>query len=318
MQAGGQGLDVLAVGNINVDLSFFVDAVPGPDSEAEADDFAIFQGGSAANFSVGAARLGLRSGILACVGNDPLGKEAIRALSDEGVSVDYIRIDRRRTGTVCVIVEKGGGRRFLAYRGANEALGDAVRGGLPGSRILQICNVSREVLGEARRRGEGRTVSFDPGGGAMRLRPEDVEGVDILLLNEVECMELTGMDYRRGAQILSSYAGTVVVKLGPRGALMRDGGKEYHHPALVAEAVDTTGAGDAFNAGFIAALAGGMSRREGLTWGSVAAALKIRSRGARNGLPTREELCRFLDGMGRGGTKRGVRAADGPVGRGGA
>jgi len=288
-------LDVLAVGNINIDMSFFVDGMPKPDDETFARNFAVFQGGSAANFAVGAARLGLRTGILGCVGADPLGREALRLLKEEKVSTEFVRVSKeRRTGTVCVLVEESGVRRMVAYRGANEELELLVRKEIPRAKFVQLCNVSREVLGAVlRRRGESKVI-LDPGGGSKDLRIEDLRGVDLLFVNELECANLTGSDYEGGSEILSEHVGTVVVKLGSRGAFMRDGRESAYQEAFRVRVVDTTGAGDAFNAGFVAALCEERSKREGLAWGSGVAALKIQSEGARTGLPTLKELTAFL------------------------
>ena len=288
-------LDVLAVGNINVDMSFFVEGMPKPDDETFARDFAVFQGGSAANFAVGAARLGLRTGILGCVGADPLGREALRLLKEEKVSTDLVRVSKeRRTGTVCVLVEESGVRRMIAYRGANEELEPLVKEEIPQARFVQLCNVSREVLGAVLRRKGGSKVILDPGGGSKDLRIEDLRGVDLLFVNELESRNLTGADYERGSEILSEHVDTVVVKLGSRGAFMRYGEDRAYQEAFRVRVVDTTGAGDAFNAGFVAALCNGKSREEGLLWGTGVAALKIQSKGARAGLPTLKDLTAFL------------------------
>lgn len=293
-------LDVLAVGNINVDVSFFVEGMPEPDDETFARDFAIFQGGSAANFAVGAARLGLRTGILGCVGADPLGREALKLLRVENVSTDFVRVSkRRRTGTVCVLVERSGVRRMIAYRGANEELNALVRGEIPQAKFVQLCNVSRGVLG-AVLRGKGKRkgkIILDPGGGSKDLRIENLRGVDLLLVNELECKNLTGADYEGGSEILSRHVGTVVVKLGGRGAFIKDGEDKAYQEAFPAKVVDTTGAGDAFNAGFVAALCNGKSGKDCLLWGNAVAALKIRSKGARTGLPTLKDLAAFLREM---------------------
>lgn len=288
-------LDVLAAGNINTDMSFFVEGVPEPDDETLAMDFDVFQGGSAANFAVAAARLGLRTGILGCVGADPPGREALRLLRAEGVSTYFVRVSkRRRTGTVCVLVEESGVRRMIAYRGANEELRLLVREEIPRAKFVQLCNVSREVLGAVlRRKGESKVI-LDPGGGTRDLRIEDLRGVDLLFVNELECKNLTNTDYERGSEILSEYVDTVVVKLGSRGAFMREGEESTYQEALRVRVVDTTGAGDAFNAGFVAALCNGRSGKEGLLWGAGVAALKIQSKGARTGLPTLEDLTAFL------------------------
>ncbi|MEM3039947.1 MAG: carbohydrate kinase family protein [Candidatus Methanomethylicaceae archaeon] len=286
-------LDVLSVGNINIDLSFFINKLPDLDGE-EIADLEIFHGGSAANFAVGLSRLGLKVGILGCVGDDQFGREAIDELSRAGVATEFVTIMKgKRTGIVCVLVDRSGGRRMLAHRGANAEL-DSILKNLPDAKFLQLCNVSRNVLMKIKGSQRQARMSIDPGGGVVELMPEDLDGIDVLLLNELECKFLTGSDYREGARKLAEYVGNVVVKLGDKGAYAFDGKEEKFQRALRVNVVDTTGAGDAFDAGFMAAFINRMNVEECLRWGIATASLKIQRRGAREGLPTLLELKEFL------------------------
>lgn len=294
---------VLAVGNINIDLTFYLQKSPEPDSEAFADGFSCFNGGSASNFAVGVARLGLGSGMVGCVGDDRFGREAIEALRNEGVATDGVRMLKgERTGTVCVLVEGGGGRRMVAYRGANSRLPEAVAGlggHLP--EALQMSNVSRKLLKAILlkvkgNRGGKTLVSLDPGGSSGELALGDLEGVDVLLLNEKECQSITKMHLRQGAEALAAKVKTVAVKRGPKGCLLLTGSRAEEFPAFAVDVVDPTGAGDAFDAGFIAGMVLGRETREAALWGSAAAAMKIAERGAWAGLPSRLRLMEFLEG----------------------
>jgi len=292
-------VDVIALGNINIDLAFYVDAAPAHDAEVFAHRFSRFHGGSAANFSAGVAKLGLRSGILACVGNDLDGEEAIDALRGEGVITEFIRrVDDAVTGTVCVIVEGDGSRRMIAYRGANALLERIAEEGMEraslSSRMVQLCNVSRNVLKRVMRHGGGWKVSVDPGGSVGELEVEDLDGASIVLLNESECETLTGEGWSDGARMLSESVKRVVVKRGADGAHMISAGREYTLPAYKVDVQDTTGAGDAFDAGFISACCRGLAEEECLRWGLASAAVKIQSKGARNGLATEVQLREFL------------------------
>jgi ribokinase len=294
----GRELDVLAVGNINVDLSFFVDRAPSPDSEAFAHRFSAFHGGSAANFSVGVAKLGLKSAILACVGDDSEGSKALNALKEEGVVTDFVgRVENAKTGTVCVIVEPDGTRRMIAYRGANAHLegfaGVGVAKASP--KVVQLCNVSRKVLNSVAEKKGRWKLSVDPGGSSGEIKPEDLEGAEIVILNDKECQSLTGKAWKQGAALLSEKACKVVVKRGALGAYLISQGMEMSCKAFKVEVADTTGAGDAFDAGFVSAFCRGLEDEECLRWGSAAAALKIQSRGARNGLATEKCLKNFLN-----------------------
>lgn len=283
------GGKVASVGNINVDLAFYISEFPRRDSESLAEGFMLSHGGSAANFAVGIARLGMPCSVVGCVGRDPFGRHALEALRGEGVGTEGLLECDLGTGTVCVLVE-GGRRTMVAWRGANEMIVEAAkRADFSGYKLIHIANVPKRVFQEVMKRKGGAMVSFDPGGGARQFSPNDLAGVDFLLLNEEEIGIIGGVQAALGA------VGAVAVKRGGRGASYYSMEREAHCPAFAAKAVDTTGAGDAFDAGFIAATLGGMGAEEALRWGCGAAALKIRKRGAREGLPTAKELADFLD-----------------------
>lgn len=287
--------DVVAVGNINVDLSFSVAKMPSRDSEVFSDDFIISYGGSAANFAYAAARLGLKVAIIGCVGDDPFGIMSIKELEGEGVDCSRVEVEKgMRTGTVCVFVDKLGGRRMVAYRGANEILPKAVGKGIPPARAVHMSNVTRGVMEGVLGAGHDGLISLDPGGQARGLGMAQMEGVDLILLNELECRHLTAMPLRQGVDALIRRVRMVVVKRGSRGAWLARGGALVSQPAFAVPVVDTTGAGDAFDAGFICSLLEGMDDDSCLRFAQAVAALKIGGRGARSCLPPRDETLEFL------------------------
>ncbi|MEJ5293532.1 MAG: carbohydrate kinase family protein [Candidatus Methanosuratincola sp.] len=287
---------VISVGNINIDISFYTPRFPEKDSEIEAEGFSVSHGGGAANFATGISRLGIECGIVGCVGRDRFGMDAVASLREEGVWTQNVLECDTETGTVGTIVERGGGTRtMIAWRGANRMLLEAVRrADLSGSRHVHISNVPREVLFEVMERKGKARVSFDPGGSAGLYDPEDLEGVDFILLNESELRKIVGDE--RGTGKLLAVAGTVVEKQGARGATLYMEGSVIRSPAFKADVVDTTGAGDAFDAGFVSALLYGNGLEAALRWGCAAAALKIQRKGAREGLPRLERLLSFLGG----------------------
>jgi sugar/nucleoside kinase (ribokinase family) len=139
------------------------------------------------------------------------------------------------------------------------------------------------ALAEAR--AAGMTTSLDASSAAL-LHPGTFDGVrvDLLRANEEEAAALTGeADAQAAARGLLRLAEAAVVTLGPRGALWADGAGEVHVPAVPAEVVDTTGAGDAFSAGLLAARAAGAEPEEALQAGCSAAAHAVARPGARPG-----------------------------------
>jgi len=288
--------DIVSIGNINIDLSFRLGSVPREDSEVLSDDFMLSQGGSAANLAFAASRLGLKVVMLGCVGDDKFGKEGVEELEGEGVDCSVVRrVKGARTGAVCILVDRQGRRSMVAFRGANESLASALDGGIPETGIVHLSNVSRAVLRKVLGTRKGYRISLDPGGGVKELVVGSLVGLDLLLLNEKECTALTGLPLAKGAELLAKRVGTVVVKRGREGVYSARGEELYCQPSFDVRAVDTTGAGDAFDAGFLFGTLRGREMEECLSLGQAVAGMKIGGFGARSNLPSRQKLVRFLE-----------------------
>ena len=291
---------IVVVGDLMVDV---VAALPGPlahgsDTPAPIE---LHQGGSGANV---AAWLG------SCVfvgraGADPLGDAAVAALAAAGVDARVQRDPRRATGTCIVLVHPGGERTMVPDAGANDGL-EVVE--LPAGEHLHVggYGVLREgsrgavldALAQARSRG--MTISVDPSSaaplaaaGAERFLGW-IAGAGLLLPNADEALVLTGeADPERAALALARRASTssasagrsrrsaVAVKLGADGALWTDGARVLRAPAEPVAVVDTTGAGDAFAAGLLAARLDGAEPAEALAAGCRLAARAVEVRGPR-------------------------------------
>lgn len=288
--------DIVSVGNINVDLSFRLSRVPGKDQEVFSEDFKLAHGGSAANVAFAASRLGLRVAMLGCVGDDPWGEEAVAELERAGVDCAGVkRVIGAKTGTVCVMVDGGGHRSMVAFRGANGNLRSALDSGVPEAKVLHLSNVSKPVLLKARAVGKNHRVSCDPGGGAGEMGIDPLNGLEILLLNEEECASLTGLRLGLGVSLLAGKVGNVVVKRGKRGAVSAAGHLRFRQPSFDVPVIDATGAGDAFDAGYLLGAIEGRGLARCLALGQAVAALKIGGWGARSNLPSRHDLDRFLE-----------------------
>ncbi len=273
-------MSVLVVGDVMVDV---VAVLPGELARGSDTPAAIEHhfGGSGANV---AAWLGPRGALAARIGADPLGEAAVAGLAGA-----IERDEERATGTCVVLVHPGGERTMIPDAGANDAvelhsLPEAAHVhftgyGLlrPGSRAAVRC-----ALAAARERG---TVSVDPSSAApLAGEPEFlswVDGVDLLLPNADEARVLTGeADPERAALALGRE---VVVTLGRDGALWTDGSRVVRAAAQPVDVVDTTGAGDAFAAGLLAARADGAEPEEALAAGCALAARAVTQIGARPG-----------------------------------
>ena len=280
---------VLVVGDLMVDVVAAVDEPITYGSDADAH-VRFSGGGGGANVAAWLATGGADVTLVSRVGEDLAGRGAVDELRALGVDVRPA-IDRERpTGTCVVVVTPDGERTMLPDRGANDALGSGDVGDallVPGGHLhlsgyVLLHEGSRpaglDVLARARR--AGMTVSVDPASAApLRSCPaflEWVQGVDTLLPNRDELAVLSGTDDTdAGARALAAVVGEVVVKLGGEGAAWTDGASVERVPALDVPATDTTGAGDAFAAGLLAARLAGAGPADALRAGCRLAAQAV-------------------------------------------
>ena len=296
-------MTIVVVGDLMVDV---VAALPGPLAHGSDTPARIShsQGGSGANVAAWLAAAGADAAFAGRAGADPLGDAAVAALA--GVALAVERDPRRPTGTCIVLVDPGGERTMIPDAGANDALelaelpeGEHLH--LTGYVLLREGSRPAALRALALARDRGMTVSVDPSSAApLAAAPaflDWVAGAGLLLPNADEARVLTGeADPERAARALARRAAScsasgrttrgstqVVVTLGADGALWSDGERVQRVPAVAAECVDTTGAGDAFAAGLLAARADGAEPREQLAAGCALAARAVGVSGARAG-----------------------------------
>ena len=269
-------MSLVVLGDVMVDIVVRMrgELARGSDTPAEVS---FGGGGSGANVAAWAASLGTPVSFACCVGKDERGRTSVDELRAAGVTVHAERDRSRATGTCVVLVDESGERTMLPDPGANDTpavVPDAVlrRGGhlhvigyalvRPGARPGALAAIERA-------RAAGMTVSVDPSSWAL-VRPGAFPDVDLLLPNEDE------------ARALGPFgASEVVTKLGPRGARWTDGRETVEVPAEAVQVVDTTGAGDAFAAGLLAARLEGAGPREALEAGCRVAVRAVAQVGAR-------------------------------------
>jgi sugar/nucleoside kinase (ribokinase family) len=266
-------LDLIVVGDCNLDLIVHgTDVVPAfGQAEKLVDGMALTIGGSAAITAVAAARLGLRVALIAAIGADPAGELMLSLLAREGVDTAGVLVRPELPTGMTAVISTGADRAILTAVGAITSLAAADVVLTRPARHLHVSSyflIERSlgpglagVLAAARGRGVVTSVdtNYDPSGrwGDQQLRSVLAE-TDVFLPNETEALGISGQpDLGRAAAALAGR--DVVIKLGERGALCQPAGG---HPSLVAvppiRPVDTTGAGDCFNAGVIAGLTDGL------------------------------------------------------------
>jgi ribokinase len=287
------GLDLLVVGDVNADLVLRGgDLVPAFGQREQLVDHAeLVLGGSGAIMAVGAARLGLRVAIAGCVGDDALGRAMLDAL--DGVDVSAVRTVAEPTG-VSVGLARADDRAVLTALGALATLraDDVPDALLAEARHVHVASPFLQPgldVAAVAARASG-TTSLDPGWDPREHWQVAWQDFDVLLPNAQEARRLSGEeDVEAAARALAARGPLVVVKLGPEGALSVGGGELTRVVAPAVEAVDATGAGDSFDAGFLAARLAGEELADALALACACGALSTRAAGGTAGQPTLDE-----------------------------
>jgi sugar/nucleoside kinase (ribokinase family) len=302
--------DVVVVGEINPDLVLSGDVIPVfGQVEKLVEDAALTIGSSSAIFACGAARLGLRVAIIGKVGEDEFGRFMLRSLQAHNVDTTGVVVDPAvRTG-LSVILSRGNDRAILTYPGAipslqvsdiNLALLRQARHLHLGSYFIQdaLCPDVPALFELAHR--QGLTVSldtnYDPAERWDHGLAQALPWVDIFLPNATECQAISGSkDLSQAVEILARQVQTLVVKLGAHGALARRGDQTAQVESIPVQVVDTVGAGDSFDAGFIYAFLSRWDLARALHLGVVCGALSTRSAGGTAAQPTLAEALSWLE-----------------------
>jgi ribokinase len=307
-QEGHKNPRIVVLSSANMNLVAIGSRFPEPGETNLGSGFQATPGGKGTNQAVAAARLGARTMFIGSVGKDPFGDALVHELQTNGVDIkDLAREDGVPTGVAHIQVDEAGRNKIIVSPGANADCAalelDRLRQVLPrtDSLLLQMelpAVVSLEAAREAKE--FGCSVILDPAP-ASQLPDEEYPLLDVILPNETESTVLTGVTVtgpataREAAHRLRNRGvGIVVVKLGDQGAYYLGPEDEGHLPALDAAAVDSVGAGDAFNAAFAVASAEGAPLVEAVRWGNAAGALAVTQHGAQQAMPNRRELLNLL------------------------
>lgn len=293
--------DVIGFGALNLDKLYRVDRIAREEEESFILSMSEAPGGSAANTIVGLARLGARTGFIGKVANDHEGQLLLDDFRKEGVNTKGIVVTKEgRSGAVSVFVDKNGERALYVHPSVNDTLSfeEVNLGYAKQTGLLHLTSFGEKPFQAQKRLIEeldNYRISLDPGEiyarkGLAELKPI-IERCYVVMPNESEVKLLTDKGWREGAnQLLREGADTVAVKLGEKGCYVTDGSKSHVVQPYKTEVVDTTGAGDAFCAGFLY----GLIKKKGLyecgRLGNFVASKCITKVGARTGLPRANKL----------------------------
>jgi ribokinase len=295
-------LDVVCFGALNVDRLYRVNQIAKADEESEILGLIESPGGSAANAAVGLARLGIKTGYIGKIATGKNGGFLLQSFIQEGINTDGIVVSEiGKSGLVVGFVDQEGERALYLDPGVNNTLHanevDIEYASVAG--LIHLTSFASELPFEAQKilveSLPKALVTLDPGTiyarkGLMALKPL-IERCLAVFPSEVEIRLLTGKDYKTGAEILLEEGARIVAaKLGPKGCYVTDGEESHHVEPYMVKAVDSTGAGDAFCAGFIYGLLRNKTLRECGLLGNYVASRTITKMGARNGLPKKKDL----------------------------
>lgn len=321
------------IGDANVDLE--IRLPKGGVSQHANPDPRLFGGGSAANTAAALARLGEQCSFVGTVGDDSYGRFAVESLRQAGVNTESVKITPDdSTVTVITVLPTNGDRLIYVWPPRGGAHGllqwDQAVGALEGSDWLHVSGIclrlspARETILKAMQRAKeaGISVSFD-----LNLRLENwgweagfrevvesaMTSADVIFGAAIdEINPMAGLDDPiQAATQLAGPNRVVIARMGKRGAMACSSDGITRAPSFDVEVIDTVGAGDAFNAGFISARRRQLDMAEAIRWGNAVAALTIAKAGARS-TPTLDEVERLLAKLPAGsrdpGNRRGTES----------
>ena len=305
---------VLVIGSANMDFTVAVPRLPAEGETVTGGSFYVSHGGKGANQAVAAQRVGGDVRFVGCVGEDAQGDQVAQQLAAEGIPNANLIRTGAATGVALIMVDAGGRNKIAVASGANfQLLPDLARIHASLMTWAKVLLLQLEIpiptvqwaLATAREHGVLSILNPAP---AQPLSDTLLSLVDCLTPNATEAHTLTGVPVdgpeaaaQAAQHLLTRGVRRVIVTLGSQGVLTCDRKSALHFPAFPVEAVDTTGAGDAFNGALAVGLAAGGNWEEALPLANAAAALTCTRRGAQTSFPRRADVEAFIRQLKRPG-----------------
>lgn len=298
--------NVFVVGDLNVDVLLYMDGLPRRGEEMHANRINFSLGGNSANFAFALGKLGMKPKFYSAIGNDFSRDLLIKVLTDAGVDT-RLKEFSGHNGYTIAMVEKGGERSFISNKGAClnltakdldpvlEAVkpGDIVySGGL--FHLPELAKGFPSFLNKARKKGATTMLdlTFDSMG-CSDCFPKLSKYLDMVFLNETEAKRFGKGSLDKSLGVLKRMGITdIIVKMGSKGSLFHARDFTMKQPASKVKAVDTTGAGDIFNAGFVYGFMSGLNPDQCLKLGNWVAGYKVAKSGLK--VPPREDVIEFV------------------------
>lgn len=301
--------DVYVYGDVNVDIIIpGVENFPKPGQEELVSAMETYVGGGAALFTLGVGKLGLHPVFQGAVGDDCYGHMIRETFERAGVDTGLLLTRKGERTGISLSFTNAEDRSFLTYRGTNQdiSMDKVVLEEAGRARHIHVTGYEGEICHDSYARLLRRvkdetdaTVSFDvgwdPTGNWSERIYELFPFIDVLFMNETEAEHYGRTEpAEKAAFHFARKCGQAVIKLGGKGSLAVKDGEVYRCPSYRAEAVDTTGAGDSFNAGYIYGFLKGEAVGQCLRYGNACGACSVSAHGGSTGFPREKELLRFI------------------------
>jgi ribokinase len=304
---------IVVVGSSNTDMIIKMDQIPKPGETRLGGEFVTAAGGKGANQAVAAARAGGAVTMIARVGHDVFGEQAVAGLAENGIDVNHVQYDDSPSGVALIFVGENGENSIGVASGANARLSPAdvrkAKDAIVAADvvIMQLETPLETVQAAAGLAGEGGALIILNPAPAQPLPDELLKKVSILTPNETETELLTGVEVvdeescgQAADILLRNGVETVIITLGSRGAFVATSNAKHHVPGFHVKQVDTTAAGDTFNGALAVALAEGMSITDAVRFANAAGAIAVTRMGAQPSAPSREEIEGLLNAVPNG------------------
>lgn len=280
---------IYVIGSMSVDLVVQANRLPKKGETILGDAFFMTEGGKGANQAVSAARLGADVSMVGCVGDDNFGEMIVSNLKANNVNVDFIeKIDNCASGTAHITLADNDNSIIVVPSANNEVsieLVNEVLNSMDKDSIILLQNeipksIIEYVIEESYKKKI--TTIYNPAP-FIEINPELLNKVTYFTPNETEVKAMFGEDYE---DVIQEYPNQLIVTLGDKGAVFYND-RVMNVPAIDAEVVDTTGAGDTFNGALAVGISEGMSLKDAILFANKAASISITGLGAQGGMPYR-------------------------------
>lgn len=302
-------LKAVILGSVNYDCVAKAKRLPRKGETVKGTSFQTFTGGKGANQAVQLALLGADVTFVGKIGNDEFGSRLKESLQDNGVNVDYLKVDQStNSGATNINIDEHGNNMLLYVPGANERiLKQDVDEAIDAIKCADVFITQNEIniemieYGLKTAKKYGVITVFNPAP-AVELPKGMLEYVDFITPNETEAEEYSGVLLKDNVEswnnaaswFINQGAKRVIVTLGAKGSYFFDGDNELYLSAYTIDPIDTTAAGDAYNGGFTYVIGNGRSIEQAMLMGSACGALAASCAGAQASLASYKEVINFM------------------------